>query len=86
MSCSAGMDDSQERVGEDIVEVVHICPTKRMQRRIVEHVVDFPVRQAVEEISDVAQFILLESITKGIIEHHVDVPTPIGILKSTSRW
>ena len=65
------MDVSQERVGEDIVEVWSV---------------DFPVPQAVEEISDVAQFILLESITKGIVEHHVDVPTPIGIFKSTSRW
>ena len=57
----------------------------------MERVVDLPVPQAVEEINDVAHFILQESITKGIgvvrltthervqrrtAKHFVDVPVP----------
>ena len=41
---------------KEIVEVVQISPLEWVQQRIVEHVVDVPVPQAVDEIIDVAQF------------------------------
>ena len=76
-SCSAILDVIQEHAGKNVVEVVHKSPRERVQRRIVEHIVDFPVPQAVEGISDVAQFLLLrKSITKGIVKQNVAVPTP----------
>ena len=56
------------------MEVVHVILAARVQRRIMEHVVDVPVPQTVEGVSEVAHFILQESITKGIDEQNVDVP------------
>ena len=64
------MDVSQERVGEEVLEVVHISG---VQRRIVEYVVDFPVRQGRARNQRLGPHHSQESITEGIGERIVDV-------------
>ena len=74
-----------DRIAERL-EVVDSEVPNRSTQRIVEHVVDFSEPQAVEESSDVVNFILQDSITKGIGQQIVDVPMTKHFQECAEEW
>ena len=66
----------QQKVPQEIFEVIQPIPQERVAERNVEHIVDVPVPQIQEQIVEMVKVIPQEGFAERMMEQIVDVPVP----------